>query len=354
MHMAITQKQIAEALGVSHQLVSFALNGGGTVSEARRREIVEAAHAMGYRRNELARAMVTGKSRILGLVTYSDTVEHIATIIAGALDEAVKDGYAVKVLHLPFNGTPEEVQEIAHRCTAWRLDGVVAVTLLPRVLDVLTPELRASGCPVAYVENSFSNDEDILVRTDDRSSFRAAVEHLVALGHRRIAHICGPDEDPISQARSALFLDVLREFELPVGPRSLIQTHPSLWIHRESIERAAHAMIEAPERPSAVVCSGDAAAMIVMRVARRRGLQVPEQLSVMGFGNFALGAHADPPLTTIAQPFREMGRLATRRLIEQISSNSSANMAADLASAGRGIHELPTRLVVRESTAPPA
>ncbi len=344
--MAVTQKHIAQSLGVSHQLVSYALNGGGSISQERRREVLAAAQEMGYRRNELARAMVTGRSHILGLLTYNDSGEHIATVVSGALDEATRAGYAVKVLHISHQGSMDELRDVAHRCSAWQLDGALAVALKPDAIAVFAAELASIGCPVAYVEN-VDWPTSMLVKTDDHSAFRAAVEHLVALGHRHIVHLSGPNH-PLTTARNAIFLEMLREFDLPVDVQSLIANHPVDWADRETIEAITHALLDRSPRPSAVICAGDASAMIVMRVAQQRGFQVPGDLSVIGFGNFGLAAHAYPPLTSIAQPFREMGRLTAQRLLEYIAEDESE-------SSSRPAHktdELPAHLIVRESTAP--
>jgi LacI family repressor for deo operon, udp, cdd, tsx, nupC, and nupG len=224
---------------------------------------------------------------------------------------------------------------------------------LPGALEVLSQQLSERGCPIACVENMTGRD-DILVKTDDGSAFRAAVKHLKALGHRRIVHLSGPNH-PISRSRNAIFLRMLAELGLPVSQDSLIPTHPHDWQDRAGIEAATHALLDRSPRPTAVICAGDAAAMIAMRVAQQRGFRVPGDLSVIGFGNFELGAHAYPPLTSIAQPFREMGLLATQRLIELISSGETAlSNATSLAAPVRGTDELPAHLVVRESTAPPA
>ena len=108
--MHVTQKAIADQLGVSRQLVTHALNGVGTISEEKRREVLEAAERMGYRRNELARAVATGKSRILGILTNNPITESMARTIAGALEEAAEQGYSTKVMFLPWEADEAEAQ----------------------------------------------------------------------------------------------------------------------------------------------------------------------------------------------------------------------------------------------------
>lgn len=348
--MPVTQKEIAEHLGVSRQLVSFALNGVGGVSEQTRRDILEAASRMGYRRNEMARAIGTGKSRVVGVLThdaqFEGNTEHTSAMVAGALQGAATRGYATKLLPMPFSDSDAELEEIIQLCTAWRLDGIVAVCLRENAIRVLTKELRSSNCVVAYVEtsaNAKDQPNEIEVATDDYSGIYAAVEHLYKLGHRRISHLSGPMERDMTRARNAIFLRVMEKLGLEIGKDTIIESH---WGNVPLIEKSVHYMLDLPERPTGVLCSGDQAGMIAMRVARRRGLSVPQDLSVIGFGNFALSAHADPPLTTIGQSFRKMGWVAMEHLLKRLEGEEMPT--------GEPLRELvEAQLIVRESTAPP-
>lgn len=342
--MSVTQKAIADRLGVSRQLVTFALNGGGTVSEQKRREILEVAEEMGYRRNELARAMMTGKSRVLGVLAYDSSTEQIATIIAGAIDETAPAGYSTKVVHLPFRGSREELNEVLHRCVSWRLDGIMAVSINSDAIELLEQEMGRSQCPVVYVENSGTIEDATSIDSDIQGGFRAAIEHLISLGHQRICHLSGPSQHALTHERNIVFRQVLEEFGLD-SSQAITEAH---WSDAALVEKAILSQIAVPNGPTAFICAGDGAAMVVLRTLRNHGYNVPYDFSVIGLGNFNLSSYADPPLTTIAQPFRDMGRLAARRLLRAVEHTEHQNVG--IASSQDSIG---CTLVVRSSTAPP-
>ncbi len=341
--MHVTQKEIADSLGVSRQLVTYALSGGGTVSDQKRREILEAAEKMGYRRNELARAMVTGKSRILGILTNAEINEGMARTIAGALEEAADHGYSTKLMFLPFHADETQAQLIVQRCSTWRLDGVLVVGLSDRHLEILRDEMVQGDRPVAFASH-MPPEGAIGAYGDDASAWRIAVQHLVDLGHHRIAHLAARPTSRLACSRNEICLDILREFGLPVDEHSSTFTS---WGDVELIEQGVHRLLNATPSPTALLCSGDSLAMTAMRVARRRGLVVPHHLSVIGFGNNDAAVFADPALTSIAQPHEEVARHAVRQLLARVEGELEDAAPAYRLTTG-------FQLIVRASTAPPS
>ena len=320
--MHVTQKAIADQLGVSRQLVTHALNGVGTISEQKRREVLEAAEKMGYRRNELARAVATGKSRILGILTSSGINEAAARTIAGALEEAADHGYSTKLMFLPFYAEQAEAQQILQRCSTWRLDGVLVVGLSDEHVELLRDEMAQGGRPVAFANNLPPQDA-IGAYTDDASAFRLAVQHLYDLGHRRIAHLGARPTSNLAVSRLEICLQVLREFGLSVDDHSATLTS---WNDVELMEQGVHRLLDAPQPPTALLCAGDNLAMVAMKVARNRGLSVPEQLSVIGFGDHSDSPFTDPALTTISQPHEQVARHAVRQLLAYVELKLAAEM----------------------------
>ena len=343
--MHVTQKAIADQLGVSRQLVTHALNGVGTISEQKRREVLEAAEKMGYRRNELARAVATGKSRILGILTNSGINEAMARTIAGALEEAADHGYSTKLMFLPFHAQQAQAQQILQRCSTWRLDGVLVVGLSDGHVELLRDEMAQGGRPVAFA-NNLPPQNSIGAYTDDASAFRLAIQHLYDLGHRRIAHLGARPTSRLAVSRLEICLKVLREFGLPVDDHSATLTS---WNEIESIEQGVHRLLDAPQTPTALLCAGDNLAMVAMRVARLRGLSVPEQLSVVGFGDHGDSPFTDPALTTISQPHEEVARHAVRQLLAYVEQEPTAEMPLPQPHCLRD----GCQLIVRASTAPP-
>lgn len=341
-----TLKEIAAAAGCSPRAVAAVLNpssGNVRVGEGTKQRVQQIAQELGYRRNEFARAMVIGQSRVIGLLTSVGNSETVVRIMEGALDEAAAQGYVTKILRLPYFATPQQVHDVVQLCSTWRLDGVLAIGPREDVLDCLAQEIEHNPRPIAYIESSPQAGEVILIRSDDAGGIHAALAHLAELGHRRVAFLGGRPDSSISRERAKIFSSTMRRLKLPVDRKLIIHGD---WSHAEIIETAASQLLDAMPRPTAIFCAGgDAPAMVTLRLARRRGLCVPEQLSVVGYGNSALSAYADPALTTVAQPFGDMGHLAVQRLLERIASGKTTPLVAS------SYDTLPQKLIVRASTA---
>jgi DNA-binding LacI/PurR family transcriptional regulator len=345
--MHVTQKEIADRLGVSRQLVTHALNGVGTISEEKRREVLEAAEKMGYRRNELARAVMTGKSRTLGVLINSNISEALGRTLSGAAEEAAEHGYATKLVYLDDDADEAEAQRVLQRCTTWRLEGVLVLGMSDNHLEVLRREMGHSNHPIAFAGN-LPPEGTIGAYSDDATGWRLGVKHLVDLGHRRIAHLAARMDSSLSRNRHDLCVQVLREFGLPIGERT--STYSS-WGKFEKVEQGVDYLLDTSEPPTALLCSGDGLAMFAVRALRRRGITVPDEMSVVGFGGLDVARFCDPPLTTIAQPHEEVARRAVRQLLAQIDQCGEAS-ASD---APYQAYKLTTgfQLIVRDSTAPP-
>lgn len=341
---AVTLKEIATAAGCSTRVVAAVLNPGSStvrVSEATQQRILATAHERGYRPNQLARAVATGKSRVLGLVADVNDVEHKAYMLAGAIEAANACNYMIKVLTTAYNEVSKEPIE---KCIEWRLAGLVGITLPDHVNDYLRENTNQLRIPLALVDNTKMYDDCISVVSDDRQGIRLAVEHLVELGHKNIGFLGGVKESIVSSERELEFRQALLAQGLKVQNKWIAHSH---WEFRTHIEPVVEGILSASVgRPTAIICAGDGIAMTLIRHARHLGLTIPEDLSVVGFANFYMARFCDPPLTTIAQPFREMGRVAAERLITLLESNNGDEAVA--------IHEqLTTRLIKRGSTAPP-
>ncbi len=336
----ITMTDIAEKAGVSRSTVSFVLNkrfNGVYISDDTRVRVQEAAEELGYRRNELARAIVTGKNRVLGFLVCAPESEVVARMLAGVLDEAEAHSYFIKVLRLRNNVVDRETIE---RCAELRLAGVIVLYLNEEMLSSMQAEMSRYHIPVATLDDSLPHSWGARVISDDLQGCRLAIEHLVELGHRKIALISGRPDAGSAMLREDGYCQAMRDAGLPV-PADYIQH--GYWSVQKT-ELATQRLLGLADRPTALVCAGDIMAMTACRTARCMGLPVPEQLSVIGFANIDAAEAADPPLTTVAQPFQEMGRFAVRHLLQLIESEETdASIARE--------EVLPTNLVVRASTA---
>lgn len=353
----LTMRDVAERAGVSYTTVSYVLNDRSSprgISDETRRRVLAAATEMGYRRNELARAVVTGRRTVLGFVTPDprEDAEFKARILAGVQEEANERGYLVKVLYVPGREIPPEVVE---RCVAWRLAGVVLVGVGADSAKILSRELTPHGITIGTVEDADAGGGVVAVTSDEEAGMTAAVEHLARLGHARIAHLAGAPADPFAVRRAERFrasLDAAASVAASERAASLFAAAAAdpesvvwgEWWDIGAIRQAADALLDRPtgRRPTAIICCGDPAAMVTLGAARARGLRVPGDLSVVGYGDYGMAAYADPALTTVAQPFREMGRAAVR---EMLGPPQAEGPMLDVV--------LPTRLMIRASTAPP-
>lgn len=338
---------IAERTGLSRATVSYVLNGRHQkrLGQETRDRVLAAAAEMGYRSNELARAVATGKSRTLGILTNQEIGEPQARTIGGALAEATRHGYSTKLMHVPFNADEEEATHVLQLCTSWRLDGALVIGLSDPHVELLRDEMAHGDRPVAFV-GAMPPENSIGAYSDDVAAWRLAVQHLVDLGHRRIAHLGARPDSKLSQSRSASCLQMLREFGLPVDEHSNTFTS---WADSQVIAEGLQRLLDAPHRPTALLCAGDSLAMVTLYEARKRGLSVPHDLSVIGFGDLSTAPYTDPPLTSIAEPIEETARHAVRQLLARIEGESSTVNESNIP------FKLTTgfRVVVRSSTAPP-
>jgi LacI family transcriptional regulator len=340
----VTMTDIAHKAGVSRATVSLVLNekhAAVGIAEETRQRVLRAAADLGYRPNELARAMVTGRNPVFGYLLRTPEREVPTRILVGALHEAEKYGHSIKVM--PFDG--EFDHRIIERCAEMRLAGVLALYIYGAALDYLHEEAGRYSIPVAVVDSSFPAARGIRVVSDDSDGCRQAIQHLTDLGHRRIGFVSGARTSGSANERVRGYGKALREAGISVPDDYLVYGNWEI----TTIESVTHTILTHPAgRPTALFCADDRTAAIVARTARQRGLSVPRDLSVVGFANLELADYSDPPLTTVAQPFREMGAAAVRHLL---------SVGSDYPRSSESLPDpvevlLPTQLIVRASTAP--
>jgi LacI family transcriptional regulator len=215
--------------------------------------------------------------------------------------------------------------------------GLIGTTLSQEISGRLCEALSEKQMPLVLVDNDAPEGSwGRSVNSDDAQGAALAVDHLLELGHKKLAFLSGSKSSTVAQVRAANFERAMRQ-RLPH------QSAPVAWSDWQDtriIEAALSRLFDASaDRPTALLCAADQLAMVAQRFARQRGLKVPDDLSVVGFANLELSAFADPPLTTISQPLRHIGRAA----VQHFTSANSETLP--------GKQMLATTLVVRESTA---
>lgn len=325
---------VAARAGVSAATVSRALRGLPNVSAATRARVEAAAAELDYVTSPTASRLATGQTNSIAVVLTYVGRQFFAQVLAGAEAVLREAGYDVLLYGLPS----DEVRErfFAEMPLRRRVDGVLIITM-PIELEQLA-RLGSLRVPVAAVG---MHDEGMSsVETDDVAAARMAVGHLVNLGHRNIAMIGGgaSEVNPFStpQARRAGYLEGLAAAGLSVPDNYQVDGQYTI----AGGEAAMGRLLGASPLPTAVFCQSDRMAMGAMRALRRVGLRCPEDVSVVGFGDTEIAAPLD--LTTVAQPVAEQGQLAARLLLEQLDGQRPRSLT------------LPTELVVRSSTRPPA
>ncbi|WP_367345337.1 LacI family DNA-binding transcriptional regulator [Stenotrophomonas bentonitica] len=298
---------IAKHVGVSAGTVSRALSRPDKVLPATRTRIEQAALALGYVPNTVARTLKTQRSGKL-LVTVPDIANpFFAQILQGAEDAAQAVGYAVLLgdtQHLP-----EREERYAQMLRRNEADGLI---VLGHRLPPTAREIVQQQGVAAPVVNGCEFDPALgipSVHIDNAAAARAVMEHLYGLGHERIAVVGGPPDNPLHQQR----LEGVRSAGKARGRLRSLGVVPGDF-SVESGHAAAHALLDGA-RPTAIFCFSDQMALGALAACRERGVRVPEDLSIVGFDDLASSSYLSPPLTTIRQPMREIGVRAVKLLL---------------------------------------
>jgi LacI family transcriptional regulator len=323
---------IATEAGVSVATVSKVLNGSDRVSQETRSRVQDLLSERNYERRPAAR---TGPACIVDLVLREVSNPWAIEIIAGAVEAARKMHATVAVHSLPDTGGHGTwLDDICARGTK----GVIV--LLARLSDREKAALRSRGIPLAVIDPRGEPDPSVpTVGATNWSGAYAATRHLAELGHERIAIISGPRDLFCSHARMDGYRSAMGAAGLPVDPGLM------RWgdFHVEAAFKHASEMLAMQNRPTAIFAGSDLQAMGVIEAARLGGLQVPAQLSLVGFDDIPLSRWMSPPLTSVRQPLAEMAGTAVRLVLSHWEEGSNDDRSVELA----------TTLVVRESTAPP-
>jgi LacI family transcriptional regulator, repressor for deo operon, udp, cdd, tsx, nupC, and nupG len=330
-------REVAKRAGVSTATVSRVLSRPDVVSPDTRVRVLKAVERLGYAPNSVAKNLRTLKSRKL-LVTVPDISNpFFALILQGIEDSAQKNGYSVLLGDTQHDERREERYALMLRQK--EADGLIFLGhRLPKVAASVVREMAPNCAPIVN-GCEFSADLGVpSVHIDNATAASEAMHHLYDLGHRRIGVVTGPLLSPLSRDRltGAIGAASSRQAEGDV-----IVRHGDFSIR--SGAAAAEELLSLAPAPTGIFCFNDEMAMGVITAARRRGLVVPRDLSVVGFDDIRFAQCIEPPLTTIAQPMREIGEGTVRLLLQILEGTRPAPMSVTL----------PHTLHVRASTAPP-
>ncbi|MTE18300.1 LacI family DNA-binding transcriptional regulator [Streptomyces sp. TRM43335] len=337
-----TSRDVARAAGVSQAAVSLVLGDKwhGRVSARKAEAVRRAARELGYRPNLAARSLRLGRTRTALLVVPALTNEFFARLHAGAARVAAEHGFGV-VLYPSPEGIGPARDPFASASAA--LDGVIASSMASESLAAL----RTGGeLPLVMLDSDPERTRAAAtVNLDIADGMRRVAEHLLGLGHRRLAHLAAAVDSWTFEVRARTLADVVRAAGCPPPT-----TVPAGLGVADGARAAARALAADP-RPTALVCDDDVLAAGACKAVRRLGLRVPQDVSVTGFDDLTLAGAVEPELTTVRLPAEETGAAGMRALLRVLEAPSTAERGRDAASPD--VTTLPVGLTVRDSTAPP-
>jgi LacI family transcriptional regulator len=329
-----TIREVAESAGVSYATVSHVINNTRLVSQETRNRVLAAMESLNYRPNALARSLRQGKTNTLGLVLPDSANPFFAEISRSIEDEAFKKGYSVFLCNTELDTQRElfYVDVLSKK----QVDGIIFVAAGDQA-DSLE-FLVGRNMPVVMVDRNVPNVEIDAVLTDNQLGGYLATRHLLELGHRRIACISGPSSITPSAERMIGYRKALEEAGVGYDERLILRGD----YHAQSGMEITHSILKMNPRPTAIFALNDLMALGALRAAAEAGCSVPGDLAVVGYDDLEIARFANPPLTTIAQPKKEIGVQAIELLVDRISQKGRPPSRL----------VLPPELIVRRSTQP--
>ncbi len=329
----VTAEQVARLAGVSQSAVSRVFTPGASASKQTVEKVRKAAAELGYRPNVLARAMVSGKSRIIGLVVaylenhfYPEALEKLSNALQ-------KKGY--HVLIFMASNARDNIDAVVEEILDYQVDGIIAASVA--LSSDLADRCRAAGVPVVLFNRSQDGDTISAVTSDNLTGGQMAAEFLMAAGHQKIGYIAGWEGASTQRDREAGFLDALYAGGHELHARTVGN------FHMDQAQEAAREMF-AYDRPDAVFVANDHMAFAVMDVLRfELGLSVPNDVSVIGYDDVPLAAWPSYNLTTVRQPANRMVARTVEILLDMIDnrSNDPRQVRIDSALVVRGSARVP-------------
>lgn len=310
----ITALDVARLAGVSQSAVSRVFTPGASASKATVQKVRAAAEQLGYRPDPLARAMITGRTRIIGLVVaylenqfYPMALERLSR----ALQER---GYHI-LIFMAENST-EKVAEVVQELIDYRVDGIITASV--SMSNDLTARLTALGIPVVNFNRGQADVRLTDITSDNIAGGRRATEFLIAAGHRRIAHVMGWQGSSTGRDRAEGFRQAMAAAGL--APHAMIDGMYA----RDTAAAVAHDLCKDPDRPDAIFVGNDHMAFAVMDELRfGLGLRVPEDVSVIGYDDVPMAAWPAYALTTIRQPVNRMVQATVEAILGLIDGTAS-------------------------------
>lgn len=328
---------VAHRAGVSIATVSRALNQVPTVDPGLASRVWKAVRELNYTPNTQARALVSGKSKLFGLIVSDITNPFFPELIQEFERVSVEHGYENLIASTSHD--PQKMERSVQRMLQRKVDGVAIMTF--GFEEKLLDRFATGTVPVVFIDVGAKRLTSSFLSVDYRTGIHEGVQHLAVLGHRKIGFISGPHHLYSAQARRSAFLESLKLTGIPVQPEWLIAGDHTLEGGREAMQL----LLKLQSQPTAIMCSNDVTAIGVQHALFDANLKVPDDFSLIGFDDIHLAQYTIPPLTTVRMSCHDIAEKAVRNLLAHINDPASEPTPAD--------SSVPTRLVVRQTTAFP-
>ncbi|WP_263419000.1 LacI family DNA-binding transcriptional regulator [Terriglobus albidus] len=323
-------RTVAHAAGVSVATVSRVINKVPSVDPALAKKVWESIQKLGYVPNTQARALVSGRSKLLGVIISDITNPFFPELIQGFEDKAVEVGY--ETLIGSTNYDLQRMELCIQRMLERKVEGVAVMTF--GIEEPLLDRLASQGIPMVFIDLAPKKKGISTIRVDYQKGIYEAVQHLAVLGHRRIAFISGPERLHSAVARLQAFRNAVDDIGLRVPESYVFYGDHTV----EGGERGVEHLLTLSRPPTAIMCSNDMTAIGAMHALSRAGLSIPRDISLIGFDDIRISEYMLPPLTTIRMSGRDIAASAVTALLDSSTPP----------------RDVETKLVVRQTTTVPA
>ncbi len=311
-----TIEDVARAAGVSAMTVSRVINHGKNVRDSTRASVLEAIEQLNYSPNTAARSLAAGQATHIGLLYANPSAGYLAQFLIGALHAARSAGVHL-VIESCESEDADEQAEVTRRFATSDVEGVILPPPLSESQPIMA-ELDSMGIPVVTVAMGAPQADSLNVRIDDRAAANEMTRYLLDLGHRNIGFIKGHPNHVASRDRHQGFCDALTEAGMDADRAPVEQGYFS---YRSGLI-AGERLLGRADRPTAIFASNDDMAAATISIAHRMGLNVPDDVSIVGFDDTALATSVWPELTTVKQPISSMAEAALELLIADLRTHS--------------------------------
>lgn len=329
----VTIKDIAKELGLSASTVSRALKDHPDISTETKKAVVELSQKLKYKPNMMALSLKNSRSNVVGVIIPELVHYFFSSVISGIQEVAGK--HKMRVIVQQSNESFEQEDEALDAFTDGWIDGLIISISKETTTYEHLDDLQGEGIPVVFIDRPIDRENVDSVVFDDYKGAYDAAEYLVKIGRRNIAHFAGPASTNVGRERLKGYQQALVDNGIPLNE--------DLVLYADTFEKGAvgvEALIAKEIEFDAIFTCNDFTAMGVLKTLKKEGLSVPEKVAVIGFGDEDIAKMVEPPLTTVRQPGKEMGRVAMQTLIDKINNVPTQKRE----------HKLEANIVVRETT----